>query len=239
MASIHGGKQKQGREIAHKIFDISQNYEIKGYCEIFCGMLGVFNHFYDLYGEKIKYKFGDINKSTIFMWKKTQKGWIPPNTCSENEYNYYKSARDSAEKGFFCHQFAFQGQFCENYACNYNKSTDATKACERVKKIGKKAKHADFSQGDYRQFDNLKGYIIYADPPYENASQRYKTEEKFCTNTFWEWCRKMSKYNLVFISSYSAPKDFKLIWAKDHLLTGAQKNTKNKKRVEKLYFYDV
>lgn len=235
--SIHGGKLKQCKEISQVIYDISKNYDIKGYVEPFCGFISVFGQIYNYYGDKIKYKFGDINQSTIYMWKKAQRGWRPPTTCTKKEYEYYRNARDSAEKGYLCHQYAFQCQFCENFACDYGKKRDSSKASERVYLTGRKAKNAIFSHGNYKQFSKLKNYILYLDPPYSNSSQRYKTNQLFDNDEFWEWTRNMSKNNLVFISSYEAPKDFKCIWKKEHKLTGEQRNNKNKVRVEKLFIY--
>jgi site-specific DNA-adenine methylase len=65
----------------------------------------------------------------------------------------------------------------------------------------------------------VKNYVIYCDPPYENARQEYYNEngEKLIFNSdkFWEWCRKMSENNIVFVSGYSAPRDFTKIWSKN------------------------
>lgn len=42
MTAYHGGKQRIGKEIATVIADMTQDVTIKGYCEPFCGMLGVY-----------------------------------------------------------------------------------------------------------------------------------------------------------------------------------------------------
>ena len=51
MTSYHGGKQKIGEKIAEEIFKatmtITQGQYPAGYCEPFCGMLGVFRHIID------------------------------------------------------------------------------------------------------------------------------------------------------------------------------------------------
>ena len=50
MTSYHGGKQKIGKKIANIIYEESilieeeTGFKIKGYCEPFCGMLGVYQH---------------------------------------------------------------------------------------------------------------------------------------------------------------------------------------------------
>ena len=62
-----------------------------------------------------------------------------------------------------------------------------------------------------------KGSIIYCDPPYAGTSE-YK-EGSFNHAEFWEWCRKVSKTNKIYISEYFAPKDF------EPLLSFSQKST--------------
>ena len=68
MTSYHGGKQKIGRKIAEKISESVVEYlpYIKGYCEPFCGMLGVYRHI-PIYLDVKRYKAGDCNKSLILM----------------------------------------------------------------------------------------------------------------------------------------------------------------------------
>lgn len=64
MTAYHGGKQRIGKEIASIITTISHNiksqysFQITGYCEPFCGMLGVFSHM--LIDKHYNYKAGDI-----------------------------------------------------------------------------------------------------------------------------------------------------------------------------------
>ena len=56
-------------------------------------------------------------------------------------------------------------------------------------------------------FDNC---LIYCDPPYKGTA-KYKTEE-FNHEKFYEWCRRQSKKNVLFISEYNMPSDFKEVW---------------------------
>jgi hypothetical protein len=90
MTCYHGGKQRIGKVIAEEIFSISrgiaddEGFNIQGYCEPFCGMLGVYKHIPRLFGyTDLKYKAGDANADVINMWKAAQKGWKPPHQVSE------------------------------------------------------------------------------------------------------------------------------------------------------------
>lgn len=245
MTAYHGGKQKLGKILAKNIVEYSsliENFEIKGYCEPFCGMLGVYQYIPELFlseNLKIKYLAGDTNKSVINMWKEAQKGWIPPTKTTEKEYNKLKDSKEhSPLKAYIGHQYSYGGQFFNGYAPKYGKSKDSSKASERIVKISEKLNHVKFKHGTYEQFSNLKGYIIYCDPPYENSWCNYngkKSKDGFNITDFWKWCDKMSIDNIVFISSYTAPKNTKCIFRVNRKLTGDDSLYIEKNRVEKLY----
>ena len=244
MTSYHGGKQRIGKKLSDIIIEESiqiseeEEWSIKGYCEPFCGMLGVYQHITDNDDfKKIKYKAGDNNKSVIMMWKKAQNGWKPPIRVSEKRYNQLKNGKDSAEKGYVGHQYGFGGKYFKGYAPKYGKTIDSSDASNKVVKIAKKLKDVSFSHGLYTQYSNLKDYVIYCDPPY-NSTEKHYTSDSFNNKDFYEWCRYMSEHNIVFLSEYKAPKDFTEIWSSTSKLTGVSKSQgkhKSKSRTEKLY----
>jgi DNA adenine methylase len=228
MTSYHGGKKRIGKKLAKIIYDKSNEFDfvIKGYCEPFCGMLGVYQHIPELLSEghsarKIKYLAGDINKSVIMMWQKAQNGWKPPITkISKKKFNDLKyNGKFSAEKGFIGHMYTYRAVFFDGYFA-HNMSKIKHNA-ENVEKIAEKTIDVKFSSGNYERYSKLKNYIIYCDPPYQDTEQRfyvgneYKDRLQFDSKKFWNWCRMMSKNNIVFISEYKAPKDFKLVWKDD------------------------
>lgn len=237
MTAYHGGKYKTGEHIAEFIVDYVEKIQkktglkIKGYCEPFCGMLGVYRHIPALFEERgyddLEYLAGDANESVILMWKAVQKGWKPPKTCSERTYNKLRyDPNPSAEKGYCCHQFSFGGIFCGGYACKYGRSTDATITSNRVIDIADELYDVKFYSGPYDMFSNLKGYIIYCDPPYADTRCHYKKSNGISLNqfdsvNFWKWAEQMSQFNIVFVSEYKAPKTFKNILSQKH--TGGYK----------------
>jgi hypothetical protein len=126
MTAYHGGKQRIGREIATIIHEVSTmmerdyGFKIKGYCEPFCGMLGVYQHIPELFAShrpKLQYKAGDTNESVIKMWKETRKGWIPPQrVISESEFFTLKiNGKSSANKGFIGHHFGYMGKYFQPF----------------------------------------------------------------------------------------------------------------------------
>lgn len=245
MTSYHGGKQKIGKKIAENMYIISKiiedhtDFQIKGYCEPFCGMLGVYQHIPELFHNhkpKLKYKAGDVNKSVIMMWQAAQKGWKPPINVTKKEYDRLKYDKPSAKKGFIGHQCSFGGKNFRGYVKNRCSGSKIKHGSQNVIDISRNMHNINFKAGEYTQFSNLKGYIIYCDPPYSKYSDYYDENHKilkFDNDAFWNWARRMSKYNLVFVSEYKAPKDFRtVIKIKSHVSYGDQRQNSN---IEKLY----
>jgi DNA adenine methylase len=218
MTAYHGGKQKLGKRIAETIYNVSKKIQIpiRGYCEPFIGMCGVYKHIPELFkDQELEYKGGDSNTSLVLMWKKAQRGWNPPTECAKEEFKTLKyDGESTAEKGFLGHAYGFGGQYFGSYRLDHRVNNSANSAAKRVHQIGKTLKNAEFLEGDYRIFSDLENYIIYCDPPYSKRNEYYTDQRKkvkFDNNSFWEWVREMSRKNIVFISEYKAPPDFVLI----------------------------
>jgi len=252
MTSYHGGKQRIGKQLAEVIVNKSLNiahsvdkgWTIKGYCEPFCGMLGVYQHIPELFKEEglflKKYKAGDTNKSVIMMWEDAKRGWEPPTTMTEKKYNKLKDGPDSAVKCFVGHQYSFGGQYFKGYSHKYGKTGNYPRTRARIKNTARKMSKTVFKHGSYTQYSNLKDYVIYCDPPYNNSHQWYREEGTFDSKEFFEWCRKMSEHNIVFVTEYKAPRDFEKVWSKNIKMTGKMVSQKYGKgsytlRVENLY----
>jgi DNA adenine methylase len=242
MTAYHGGKQRIGKLIAQVIYEESTNIEnvdgfaIKGYCEPFCGMLGVYQHIPELFknhSRKLKYNAGDVNKSIIMMWKAAQKGWEPPLKITKKEFLRLKyDGKSSADKGFIGHYYGYMGKYFQPFDNRHTiKKTQNT--INKIKDISTNLSEVSFSHNKYTKFSNLKNYVIYCDPPYTEQSHYYtedgKHTEPFDKEMFWDWCRKMAKHNIIFVSEYKAPKDFEKIYEVSSRTTGVSKK-------EKLFF---
>ena len=135
-------------------------------------------------------------------------------------------------------------QFCwiffNGYAPKYGKSLNSSNASKNVKKISEKTENVIFYSNNYKQYSNLKNYIIYCDPPYYNSVNRYYKDRrsnilKFDNKEFIDWCITMSKNNIIFLSSYNVQKDFEKIQSFSYKLTGISPGKNNKNRIENLY----
>jgi DNA adenine methylase len=245
MTAYHGGKFRHGKEIADIIKDIYDKQSpdsIVGYIEPFCGMCGVYRHVVNLLPKNLKYIASDKHESLILMWKALQDGWKPPKDCSIEKYNRLKKTPiPSAERGYIGFTFSYGGQF---FISNHRRTYGANHIDKSriISDLAKEMKHVKFYNRDYTHYtpDKYKGYVIYCDPPYQGNMSRYYSEDiklqKFDSDKFWQWCREMSKFNLVIISEYTAPIDFKPIFSFDSKRCKAKVKT-NEDKIEYLYMY--
>jgi DNA adenine methylase len=217
MARYHGGKQLNGRRLATYMLEfLSEGATYDGYCEPFCGMLGVYRHMYPALDSDANQKFflaGDINASVIEMWKKAQTGWTPPATCSESDFMKMKyDGQVSAEKGFLGHQLSFGGVYFASYIGRYGGQIYHASAANKVQELATAMPKIKFETCPYEDYSHLKNFIIYCDPPYKGTTQRYQNEQRqglsFDHEQFWDWVRRMSTDNIVFVSEYASPNDF-------------------------------
>ena len=236
MTSYHGGKKRIGKKLAQVIHDKSLDidFTIRGYCEPFCGMLGVYQHIPELFQThqpKLKYVAGDINKSVVMMWKASQKGWkVPRRKISKAEFMRLKyDGKSTAEKGFIGHFYGYMGKYFQPFD---NRVTSTKKVSDRISSIASELKNVKFSHGNYKKFSKLKNFIIYCDPPYAKQSHYYNESgdhiEPFDHEEFWNWCVKMSQNNIIFISEYNIPKNIgaKCVWSGISKTTGKSQKEK-------------
>ena len=186
----------------------------------------------------------DINKYLISLLKQAQIDTsIFPEKITEEEYYYVKEHKDDFPDWYvglvgFC--ASFSAKFFSGYA--RDKKTGRDIPNEGIRNIIKQAsnlKNIKFEVKNYLDINEISGYTIYADPPYFNkksTQNKYPGVDKFNENDFWEWCKKIGKNNIVLISNYDAPNDFKCIFEKEYRIFS--KDTKNPISIEKLYKYE-
>lgn len=93
-------------------------------------------------------------------------------------------------------------------------------------------KDIDFIQCDYKVWTGFENGLFYCDPPYKDT-KKYGISKKFKYEEFWDWCREMSKNNIMLISEQAAPEDFECIWGQE--INRTIDNNKRVKTTEKLF----
>jgi DNA adenine methylase len=218
MTQYHGGKHRKGKKIAEVL-----NSELStpergyiGYCEPFHGMLGVYRHI--VYKPDLTYLAGDTNKSVMLMWKDAQNGWVPPSeVVSKEEFLRLKfNGESTAEKGFIGCTHGYRGSYFRCYCLTEGSKRALPNTAKRVSNIALNSvvSKVKFEYGSYTQFSDLRNFLIYCDPPYENSSG-YRNDQSrgvnhydsFNNSEFWTWAKKMAEHNTVYVTESSLPKD--------------------------------
>jgi DNA adenine methylase len=184
----------------------------------------------------------DADKYTIAVLNGLKDGVIPPYEVSKEEYMDVKNNKDKYSDflvGYIGYELSFGAKFFGGYAKrdDFKRRGDIYSYRHCIEQ-SKRLKDIAFECRDFRDINGLKNCVVYVDPPYKNTTP-YKNE--FPYNEFYDWCRKISKDNVVLISEYSMPDDFKCIWQKEIKVTmdsNRRANDKKNNRVEKLFVYN-
>lgn len=161
-----------------------------------------------------------------------------PSTISEDEYLRVRNNK-SEYPDWYVGLIGFCASFGAKYFGGYARDpkTGRNVPRESIQNILKQApalKGITFANCDFMDIGNVEGCLIYCDPPYR-GTVKYRTGN-FQYEKFYDWCRKMSKSNIVLVSEYDMPDDFVCIWqrqTKTHL-NSKRIGTENN-RIEKLY----
>ena len=179
-----------------------------------------------------------------------------PDSVSEEEYKSYRGLPPQTITSWVRFVCSFGGKFDNGYArekrsnektfVGYGKNNakkqqkgfrnDCQESLDNSLKQYPKIQKVEFICDTYENL-KFKNSLIYCDPPYQNTTS-YKTET-FNHDKFWDWCREMSKDNLVFVSEYNAPSDFNCIWQGEVKTNFAsQRNKPTHNAVEKLFVHN-
>lgn len=233
-----GGKSRISKELSCFIIKKVSPEKVNGYLEPFCGSLSVFIKMVPHYK---KCYASDYHPDLIKLWKEIQeKKFKVPKTVSNREYIKYKTLKSpNAKKAYIGFFLSFGGTFFGGFSQKYtgDSGRNFDKEAEvSIKKLSPiiQQKHVKFKHCSYEKW-KPKNKLIYCDPPYKNTKE-YKSVESFNHKKFWETMRKWSKNNFVFISEYTAPKDFVAVWKKTKQVS-LDKNNKKTFKIEKLFVH--
>lgn len=177
------------------------------------------------------------------MWKALQQGWVPEINYTKEQYKYYKDNKDLDLKltGYLGFNCSYSGKWFAGFAgITKTKVGIRNYQIEAHRNVTKQVPFIQdvvFKHSSYDTLEIPDESIIYCDPPYQNTT---KYQSGINHEHFWNWCRDMSIMgHEVFISEYSAPKDFTCVWSKElnSSLSANGKTGTNKKSIEKLFTY--
>jgi len=187
----------------------------------------------------------DINHYLIDFWGSIQKGWVPPNHVTKDEYHWIKQNKEhnttlTLWAGISC---SYGGKWFGGWINDYGESKrrkdgslpNHQKESKRsVLKQVEKIKNIKLVCCSYDDLEIPPDSLIYCDPPYA-GTEGYK--DAFDNSKFWQWCRdKSAEGHQVYISEYSAPDDFLCVKEiKTITQLGNGVGAGNQKRTEKLF----
>lgn len=226
-----GGKSRIATSIAQVI--ASNRESNQTFVSLFCGTCSV--------ESKVKgfdkVICNDKHKYLIDLLKGVQNGYELPEYISEQDYKKIRSNKDEDPilTGFVGFGCSFGGKWFGGYARNKTRTNYAAQSKRSLLKDMATLMNAEFTCLDYREVKIPKGSVVYCDPPYNNTTGY--NNEKFNTNEFWEYMRKISKDNIVLISEQTAPDDFVAIWEKPFTRTLDVNKNNQFKVAEKLFIH--
>jgi len=239
-----GSKNRISKYIAPILQKCLDNNNAAGYYEPFFGggnMMDKIVH---------KNRWGsDIHEELIWMWKyliergeEGVKEFFPDFTIEEDVYLDVRDNKSEYPKwfvGFVGFHATFGSRYFEGYARGFkaDKVTRRDIPAESIRNTIKqlpRLKGVHLNCCSYKDCNtSMRNFVVYCDPPYF-GTELYKHND-IDVNFFWEWVRKLSKDNWVFVSEYVAPKDFSILWQKE--VKTSLKIDEPENRVEKLFIY--
>lgn len=177
----------------------------------------------------------DIHPDLVMLLKAVRDNEIElPDEVTEAEYAAQKNAEPSALRGFVGFGCSFGGRWFKGYARGGH-GADAVTAKRSLHRKRDGLTGVSIARMDYREF-HPSGMLVYLDPPYETSTKKF-ANGKFCSRSFWDYARHLSKDNQVVVSEYHAPDDFKCVKSFDVKQCLRTKTGGCERRTEKLFMW--
>ena len=202
-----GGKSR----IAKQISKILNENKRETFVSLFCGACSI-----ESLVEIENKILNDQHSYLIAMLQDLQNGRLFPEEITEDQYRQIKDKLDEDKglSGFVGFGCSFGGKWWGGYARQKKGLNYALTAKRSLSKKLDGIKSAKIYNRDYRSVEVPDNSLVYCDPPYKGTTA-YSNSKEFDHEEFWNYCRELSKNNLVFISEISAPEDFIAVWSKD------------------------
>lgn len=236
-----GSKLRIKKDITSIIQQIINDNNITTYIEPFVGGANVIDSI------TCNNKIGGDNSDTLIeLLKYVRDGGKLPEEVPKSLYDDVRSHKNTDKyKKWFIGAIGYLASYNGRYFDGGYAKTITTKtgvirnyyeeAKRNLEQQSQYLQGIEFIYGEYTQFSNVQNSLIYCDPPYKDTKQ-YNTSKNFNHEIFWQWCRDMSKDNIVIISEEQAPEDFTCIWQQN--ITRTINNADRIKKVERMYKYE-
>lgn len=195
----------------------------------------------------------DCNKDLIALLKYVQTDndlTIAPDECS---FEHYSDVRSNRNTGKYSQEYVALIGYCASYGGRYwdggfarnsrsdDRNSSTIKYTNNLKNLRNQAPNLngiEFSCRDYKDYLNMgiKNTLFYLDPPYKGTKQYSKQNINY--EEYYDFCRELSKDNIVVVSEYNMPDDFTCIWEKERKVLQKSDRVTGEKAVEKLFVWN-
>jgi len=202
-----GGKFRNARVIAGWVNPYLKN---RIYLEPFAGALSVGCALDPVYNYKL---MSDLDDNMMSLWRAVQNGWEPPKAVSREMYAAVKGNSADYPKelvAFVSHACSYAGGYWAGYASNKIGTNYAFTGYKSIAAKKLLLGGMKFLTCPYTAWANVRGMVIYCDPPYSASTQKYRVNQtkknKFDSEAFWEQVKVWrDNNNIVLISEFQAP----------------------------------
>lgn len=242
-----GSKSRLAKDIVPIINNLIKNNDITTYIEPFVGGANVIEHIWC--DEKIGY---DNNEYLIELLSYVSKNGMKdlPRLITREHYSDVRSSFNNKDGRYEKYYIGYIGFVASYNGRFFDGGYSGHEVMEKGKEIPRdfirqtiqnlesqigSIDDVTFIYSDFNDLKDLNNTLIYCDPPYKDTKQ-YMTSKDFPYEKFYDWCREMSKNNIVLISEYNMPDDFECIWEKS--LKTNMMDTQNgirKDKVERIF----
>lgn len=234
-----GSKNRLAKFLVPIIQKYIDDNNIKTYIEPMCGSCSII--------EKIQCDnriAADVNDEliTLLQYAKSDTNLsIAPEDCSFEHYADVRKNRKLGTNKYSKEYTALIG-YCASYGGRYfdggyaRDNTGRNMYKERIinlKEDCELLQDINIRCNDYKDFADYKNCLFYFDPPYKNTKQYSKQSIDY--DSFYDFLRKLSENNIVLVSEYNMPNDFKCIWQKERKVLQKSDRVTGEKAVEKLF----
>lgn len=228
--SYLGGKSRR----AQHIVDLLNRSEFDGlqYLEPFVG----YAHILRRVSNKSDYFASDSNRLLIHLLHAVQNNVEIPHVEREEYYDLRNMGGVSLKRAAAAFTYSYKGGAWKSYfhirrgrcySDEHRRYYARLNACPVFRKT-------TLQTSDYRVLTPVN-MLIYCDPPYVGTTP-YEESGHYDTDEFWEYMRKWSLHNIVFVSESRAPSDFVCLFDTTKL-NNYTPNGKPKPRVERVFVH--
>lgn len=190
----------------------------------------------------IKNRVGyDINEYVIRALKliRDDPDRLPRNNKEYTKEMYEKARKSDLSDPVDCYamfQYSFGGKFKCSWAQNSSGRDYVAEGLRNTYKKSEGLQGVKLECASYLDIEAPEGSIVYCDPPYRGTriDGYSKNSKDFDYEHFYTWCEELSEHSEVFVSEYTAPDHWEVLWEKP-VKAALAHNGKYKTNTEKLF----